>query len=174
MRCVLENGVFYKITQLHTSKFFLMFYTSHAKSIISYGLLVYGCTSKHQLTHILHNAECYEHFFERKYDSMTCLMKTNGISNMYELYLFEVFKELFEELRAQSPLYVIADTVTLPQFSTRFRDKSFRTTEIDGTKMKERSVRNTFMIAYNLAMKLNLIPNKLNIMDNEELIREFF
>ena len=171
-----------------------MFYTSYAKSVISHGLLVYGGTPKHQLFHIeVAQRQVLQAFFiKRKYDSMTCLMTANGISNVYDLYRFEAFKELLKELRAQSPLYVIRNMITLPWFSARFRDNGLRTEEIARTKMSERSVRNTLMKAYNLTMKLNLIPinlkhmsdcsltahlnmiNKLFIMDNEELIRDFF
>ena len=64
---------------------------------------------------------------------------------------------MFKEQRAQSPLYVIRDLITLPPFSSRFRDKSLRTAEIAQTKMKERFVRNTLMQAYKLAMKFNII-----------------
>ena len=88
-------GVSYKIRLLRTFKFLLMFYTSYAKSLISYGLLVIGCTSKRHVSQI-DVAKCRvlrKRFSKRKDESMTCLMKANGISFVYELYLFEVFKE---------------------------------------------------------------------------------
>ena len=46
---------------------------------------------------------------------MTCLMKANGMNNVYEVYLFEVFQEMSMELGAQRLLYVIRDMITLPR-----------------------------------------------------------
>ena len=75
----------------------LMFYNSFAKSMICYGLIVYGSAAKTNLKKI-ENAQrriLRAIFFKKKFDSLRDILLDNKIFTVYELYTLEIVKELF-------------------------------------------------------------------------------
>ena len=83
-----------------------MFYNSFAKSIISYGILTYGSAAKSNL----YKSEKAQRrilraiFFRNKYNSVGFNFERNKISTVFEIYLMELFAEVFKQLRTESPL----------------------------------------------------------------------
>ena len=83
-----------------------MFYNSFAKSIISYGILTYGSAAKSNRYKIekAQRRILQAIFFRNKYDSVGFFFERNKISTVFEIYLMELFAEVFKQLRTESPL----------------------------------------------------------------------
>ena len=86
----------------------LMFYNCYAKSLINYGIIVYGATAKTNLSKIemAQRRIMRAIFFKKKMDSITDVVRENGILTVYELYLAELLKELFKQLRSEPPILI--------------------------------------------------------------------
>ena len=93
------SGMIYKVRDIYPIKCLLMFYNSFAKSIISYGILTYGSAAKSNL----YNIEKAQRrilraiFFRNKYDSVGFIFERNKISTVFEIYLIELFAEVFKQ-----------------------------------------------------------------------------
>ena len=83
-----------------------MFYNFFAKSIICYGLLVYGSAAKTNLRKI----ECAQRrtlraiFFSKKIDSMVNILADHKILKVFEIFMVELIQELFKQIRKESSL----------------------------------------------------------------------
>ena len=99
-------GLMYRVRHFYPRRCLLMFYDSFAKSVITYGLLVYGNTSKQNLEKIdrVQRKIIRAIFFRKKYESLGLTLIDNKIYTVYELYVIELVKELFKQIRSESPL----------------------------------------------------------------------
>ena len=98
-------GLIYRIRHYYNKKCLLMFYNSFAKSVICYGLLIYGTSAKSNLRKIemAQRRILRGIFFKKKYDSISNILRRNGVLTVFELYIVEVMKELFRQLQSKSP-----------------------------------------------------------------------
>ena len=99
-------GLMYRVRHFYPRRCLLMFYDSFAKSVIIYGLLVYGNTSKQNLEKIdrVQRKIIRAIFFRKKYESLGLTLIDNKIYTVYELYVIELVKELFKQISSESPL----------------------------------------------------------------------
>ena len=90
-------GIIYKARNLFSKKQLLCFYNSYAKSVIEYGILIYGSTTKNHLSEILKLQKRILRaiFFKRKFDSISEKLIEVQIETVFDLYLKFLFKELF-------------------------------------------------------------------------------
>ena len=99
-------GLMYKVRHLYPTKYLLLFYNAYVKSIINYGLLVYGRAAKTNLERIelAQRRIIRAIFFKRKYDSLQEIIHKHRIFTVFELFVVEVFNEVFRQLTSKSPL----------------------------------------------------------------------
>ena len=92
--------------RVRTRRCLLMFNNSLAQSVITYGLLVYGNTIKQNLEKIDKVQRKIDQaiFFRKKYESLGLTLFDNKIHTVYELYVIEIVKELFKQIRSESAL----------------------------------------------------------------------
>ena len=98
-------GIIYRIRELYPRKCLNLFYNSYAKSIISYGLLAYGATTKASIEPIekAQRRIFPAMFFKKQSDSLLYIMEENQLKTVFELYMNEFFHELINEIRGNSP-----------------------------------------------------------------------
>ena len=117
------SGLMYRVRTFYPRRCLLMFYNSFAKSVITYGLLVYGNTSKHNFKKIdrVQRKIIRAIFFRKKYESLGLTLFDNKIHTVYELYVIELVKELFKQIRSESPLqYIIPQSLAVIKKQTRW------------------------------------------------------
>ena len=97
-------GVLYEARYYLTKNQLLLFYESYAKSLITYGLIVYGCTTNRNLNDIFNSQKRIFRaiFFKRKFDSVQSIMSKFKLFNIFELYISEIFREVFLQLADKS------------------------------------------------------------------------
>ena len=98
-----------------------MFYNSYAKSLINYGIIVYGATAKTNLSKIEMAQRRIRRaiFFKEKMESITDVLREKGILTVYELYFAELLKELFRQLRSEPPNTYLPETLESNSTDTR-------------------------------------------------------
>ena len=86
-------------------KMLLKFYLAYLVPIISYGLLVYGSTSKTNLekVYICQKKVLPTIFFKRKYEHITTKFINLGIDTAFEIYVTQLFKETMVQYLKRSP-----------------------------------------------------------------------
>ena len=100
------KGIMYKGTVVFSRKMLLKFYLAYVVPIISYGLLVYGSTSKTNLEkiYICQKRILRTIFFKRKYDHITIKFNDLGINTVHEIYVTQLYKETIFQYLKNSPL----------------------------------------------------------------------
>ena len=189
-------GLIYRIRYLYDKKCLMMFYNSFAKSVICYGLLIYGTGAKNNLKKIemAQRRILRAIFFKKKYDSLENILGQNKIFTVFELYLVELVKELFRQLQSQSPTNFLPEmnSIAVKKHVTRSKMKGFLPIIRGRTLMKRKCLQNALCKSYNWLTQLNLLPtnihsltklqtrsliNKLStlyIFENKQLLTLFF
>ena len=93
-------GVFYRIRDYYPVSNLIQFYKVFAKTVISYGLLVYGCTNKTRLTKIdmCQGKILRAIFYRKRTDSLQHYYRKHKILTVFDLYFLELLKETVEEI----------------------------------------------------------------------------
>ena len=119
------SGLIYRVRHLYPKSCLLLFYTSFAESIIMYGILVYGSAAKTTLVK-------YEKVQRRILRTVVFMHKTDSLSEIFkkrysysfELFLVELIKEMFKQLKLKSPSqFLDLGSTTEIIRATRFRRK---------------------------------------------------
>ena len=80
-------GLIYHVRHLYPKKCFVMFYNAYAKSIITYGLLIYAAAAKTNLSRIESvQRRILRAFFRKRQDSLQVILAVNKINTVYELF----------------------------------------------------------------------------------------
>ena len=89
------SGIIYRVRDLYTKKHLLTFYKAFAESVIRYGLIIYGSALKTTLRSIdfAQRRILRAIYFKTKSDSFSQSYSTNCLSNLYEMFIHEVFIE---------------------------------------------------------------------------------
>ena len=98
--------MYIKVRLLYPLKCLLLFYNVYARSLISYGLLVYGSAAKTNLK-MLENAQrrsIQVTFVVQKQHSLKDNLDAYHIHTVFDFYVLEVFKAVFKEIRKEAPL----------------------------------------------------------------------
>ena len=165
-------GLIYHVRHLYPRKCLLMFYNSFAKSVITYGLLIYGSAAKTNLAKIdsAQRRILRAIFFKKKYDSMQEILSKNKINTIYELFIKEIVHEVFRELRKDSPLQLLnLEERLIFQRETRWNSKGLFQPIIARTLKNKKSLTNSLMIAYNWLKTLDLIPSQIETLSETQL-----
>ena len=87
----------------------LKYYQTYIEPIITYGLLIYGCTSRHQLNpiYIIRKKVLRSiHFKPQFYPSREVFVQ-NGFLNVFELYAMELLKFCLKSVRGENCSYFL-------------------------------------------------------------------
>ena len=139
-------------------KCLLLFYNAYARSLISYGLLFYGSAAKTNLE-MLENAQrriIRAIFFKQKQHSLKDIIDAYHIHTVFDLYVLEVFKEVFKQIGIESPLHFRVVEKEQTRIKTRFSEKRLLPTAYCRTVTKQKSIQNALRRAYNWLKKHNL------------------
>ena len=153
-------GLVYKVRYLYPMKCRLLFYNEYARSLISYGFLVYDSAAKTSLE-MLENAQrriIRAISFKQKQHSLKNIIDAYHIHTLFDLYVLEVFKEVFKQIRIESPLHLLQVEKEQTRLKTRFSEKGLLPTAYCRTVTKQKTIENTLRKAYNWLKVHNLIP----------------
>ena len=121
-------ALIYRVRHLYPKSCLLLFYNSFAKSIIMYGILVYGSAAKTNLEKIekAQRRILRAIFFMHRTDSLNEIITKEGVLTVFELFLVELIKELFKQIRLESPSQLL-DLGNIPEniHATRFRKNNY-------------------------------------------------
>ena len=163
------SGMIYKVRDMYPVKCLLNFYSSFAKSVITYGLLVYGSAAKTNLEKI-ENAQrriLRAIFYKNKYESLGQIFEKNCILTVFELYVMELFREVFKQLKSESPLFSL-DRIDVCHYNTRRKEKGLLPLTFCRTVTRAKSVDNRLRKAYNWLKDHDLIPVDLPKMSSAQ------
>ena len=165
-------GLIYRVRDLYPRKCLLMFYNSFARSIISYGILVYGSAAKTNLKKI-ENAQrriIRAIFFKKRSESISNLLLENKILTVFELYIEELVKELFKQLRNETPQKIFPEKVAEKNKpTTRWSQKGLFSSTYCRTVVKRESQGNTLRKAFNWLKSMNLLPENIESFSKVQL-----
>ena len=149
----------------------LMFYNSYAKSLINYGIIVYDATAKTNLSKIKMAQRRIRRaiFFKEKMESITDVLRENGILTVYELYFAELLKELFRQLRSEPTNTYLPETLESNSTDTRGKTKGLLFSIYSRTLTKKKSHANGLRKAYNSLTELKLLPTNLKNMTRPQV-----
>ena len=153
----------YRVRHFYPKNCLLMFYNSFAKSVITYGLLVYGNTSKKNLktTDRVKRKIIRAIFFRKKYEYLGLTLIDNKIHTVYELYVIELVKELFKQIRSESPLqFVVPQSLTVTKKQTIWSLRGLFPPPISKTTKNKKSLANLLKKTYNWLKQLKQLPEK--------------
>ena len=115
-------GVFYRIRDYYSISKLIQFYKVIAKPVISYGLLVYGCTNKKRLTRIelCQRKILRAIFYRKRTDSLQHYYRKHKILTVFDLHFPELLKETVEEIAKRSPCsFIDLENVSSCKYHTR-------------------------------------------------------
>ena len=188
-------GLVYRVRHLYPRKCLLMFYNSYAKSVTTYGLLLYGTAAKSNLSKIetVQRRILRAIYFKRKFDSLENVLADNKILTVFELFMVEILKELFRQLKSESPRILLQiNQNSDPKFQTRWNKRNLYTPTYSRTVTNSKSLTNCLQKAYNWLKNLDLVPSlpcklsprqlkqyiskitSLYIVDNKQLLELFY
>ena len=111
---------------------FASVYNSNAKSIISYGLIVYGRPANTNLQNIemVQRRIIRAIFFKKKRDSIRDILRDTEVYTVFELIIVDVFWDIFSQLRSDEKTNLITrlgQSKITPRYETRRSKKRFST-----------------------------------------------
>ena len=119
-------NVLFRLRQLVSRNFLIRYYNVYVKPIISYGLLVYGCTSKTQLLPVFYMQKKVLKIIlcKSKMSHTSDLFEVTGTSNVYDMYTIELLKFCIQSTSNLCPttclnsLFAVKDTQSMSTRST--------------------------------------------------------
>ena len=164
-------GRIYRIRHMFPRICLLMYYNSCAKTLISYEIIAYGATAKTNWSKIelAQRRIMKAIFFKKKMNSITDVLREKGILTVYELYLAELLKELFRQLRSEAPNTYLPETLESNSTNTRGKTKRLLPSIYSVTLTKKKSLANGLRKAYNWLTELKLLPTNLKTMTRPQV-----
>ena len=153
----------YNIRERFPTRCLLMFYKTMAKPIITYALMVYGGTAKTNLE-MIEKAQrriLRAIFYKKRCDSLQNIYERHNILTVHELYVVELVRELFRQLRGKSPFDFVSGNYIPADVNTRRKAKGLLAITYSRTILQRRSLKNTIVRTNNWLRTLDLTPNNL-------------
>ena len=154
-------------------KFFLRFYEAYSKPIISYGLLIYGCTRDSVLKqiHLMRKRIKTTIFSKKREKSVSELFFKHKISTIYEIYLEEIFNKTIYQIYGWSTIKSLdCENQTVQRF-TRSQCAGLLRPHFSRVTTGKNSLSNRITKCYNFLMKNDLVPKIEKSVDKTSLKR---
>ena len=117
-----------------------------------YGILVFGSAAKTNLVKIekAQRRVLRAIVFMHRIDSQSEILTKEGVLTVFELFLVELIKELFKQIRLESPSQLL-DLGNIPEniHATWFRRKQLLASSYCRTTLKCKSLTNSLRVAHN-------------------------
>ena len=93
-------GLIYRGRDIYPIKCLMSFYNAYARSVICYVLLFMGAQREQTLKKLKwHKGELLEPCYSKKYDSLQDILRQTKLNTVFELFIVDVFREIFNQLR---------------------------------------------------------------------------
>ena len=132
-------------------------------------------------------------FFRKNFETLSDILEVNNLYTVFELYIVEVLKELFKELRGESPMRLLQPNEPSEQcIRTRRASKGLFRPTYNRTVASRKSLSSSLKKSYNWLTEMNLLPSNLRelsqfqvkkpvskissnyVVDNRELFSMFY
>ena len=149
----------------------MSFYNAYARSVICYGLLIYGSAARTNLEKIemAQRRIIRAILFKKKYDSLQDILRQTKLNTVFELFILDVFREIFNQLRSNGTTKFSKLVAETKHQKTRGSKKGILPIPYSRTKSKSKSVELTLIRGYNWLLKLNLIPVGIETMSQAQI-----
>ena len=164
-------GLIYRVRDIYSIKCLLLFYNAYAKSVICYGLLVYGRAAKTNLTKIemAQRRIIRAILFKKKFDSLQNILHQTTLNTVFELFIQDVFREIFNQLRSNGTSKLSKLIAEWKQRKTRGSIKGLLPIPYSRTKSKSKSVEHTLIKGYNWLLQTDLMPGNIETMTQTQI-----
>ena len=108
-------------------------------------------------------------FFRKKYDSIKDIFERKQILTVFELYVNEIFREVFYQLRSESPV-IFLNKGFVNKYDTRSARKGHLQTSYCRKVAKSKSIQNVLTKGHNWLKTFNLIPENLTKMTSKQAV----
>ena len=159
-------GLIYRVRDIYPIKCLLLFYNAYAKSVICYGLFVYGRAAKTNLTKIemAQRRIIGAILFKKKFDSLQNILHRTTLNTVFELFIQDVLREIFNQLRSNGTSKLSKLIAEWKQRKTRGSIKGLLPIPYSRTKSKLKSVEHTLIKGYNWLLQTDLMPGNIETM----------
>ena len=153
----------------YSSKCLHLFYNSYAESVIRYGLQNYGSAAKTNFEKSEKaQRRIWRAFFSKKVEILEETNAKHKVCTVFELYVLEVFNEVVQNLKHESPLDLRKKVDNPCTYATRRTEKRLLPIEFNRTKIKSTSIENIIRKGYNLMKEFDLLPEYLHDLSNNK------
>ena len=102
-------------------------------------------------------------------DSLQEIMGKHHLQTIYELFLSQLISELLKQIRINSPFNVLGTSLMPNEVNNRWREKGLVPNQYSQTKLKEKSLKISFLKIYNWLLSANLIPYNLKMFSRYQI-----
>ena len=132
--------------------------------------MVYGGTAKTNLEMIEKAQKVLRViFYKKRCDCLQKIYERHNILTVHELYVVELVRELFRQLRGKSPFDFISGNFISADVNTRRKVKVLLTITYSRTILQRRSLKNPIVRTYNWLRTLDLIPSNLTTLSESSV-----
>ncbi|MEL6988501.1 MAG: reverse transcriptase domain-containing protein [Bacteroidota bacterium] len=144
-----QCGLLYRMRNLFHVKQLVNYHNTYIKSVIQYGVLIYGCTRKAllKLIWLMQKRIARVIFFKKSRESVTQLMLENKMYSVYELHIYELFKEVIKQRMDRSNVNLLPNR-SFPR-STRLSEANFIRPEMYKSNRCDLFLQNRLIKTYN-------------------------
>ena len=152
-----QCGLLYRMRKLFHVKTLVNYYNTYIKSVIQYGVMIYGCTRKALLNPILLLQKRIARviFFKKPRESVSQIMTDNKMYSVYELHIYELFKEVVKERIDKSNINLLPHQSFTR--STRLSEAKFIRPELYKSNKCDLFLQNRLIKTYNYFNNLKVL-----------------
>ncbi len=157
-----QSGIISKLRYYVPRSKLVLYYNSNIKSIIQYGLLVYGCCSFSSLSpiHNLQKKILKFIFFRKRDDHSSDLFEHCKVLTVYELYVYELMKFVLRSINKLHSEQYLNDLFTFNTETRHTRNSTTSTLKINlcKTKIQRFSIYFRAATLYNILSNAEMLP----------------
>ena len=111
-------------------------------------------------------------FFKKKRDSIRDILRDTEGNTVFELFIVDVFREMFSQLRSDEKTNLITklgQSKSTHRYETRRSKKAFLPVSMNRTRTKYKSVENAIIKGYNWLIEMDLMPAGVGEMTHRQI-----
>ena len=111
-------------------------------------------------------------FFKKKRDSIRDILRDTEVNTVFELFIVDVFREIFSQLRSDEKTNLITklrQSKSTPRYETRRSKKAFLPVSMNRTRTKYKSVENALIKGYIWLIEMDLMPAGVGEMTHRQI-----
>ena len=149
------NGILYRARNYFSKNALILFYKSYIVPVISYGLMVYGCSSKQNLMKILvaQKKLLRTIAFKRKFEYISHIFEEHNIETVHDMFLRQLVSETVLQFHGTSPLKFLEKHNVKAKRMTRFSSKGLVNSFFTKSCITEKSIEDKIVKCFNFLQK---------------------